>query len=74
MLANQLQHRGEVRHHAALEALSEAYAWIRETLRTWRQRIDERNRLIVLDDRMLQDIGLTRAEAIYLADKPFWRE
>ena len=38
MLANQLQQRGEVRHHAALEALGEAYAWIRETLRTWRQR------------------------------------
>ena len=26
------------------------------------------------DDRMLADIGLTRADAAFLSDKPFWRE
>jgi len=28
----------------------------------------------MLDDRMLEDIGITRAEAESLSRKPFWRE
>jgi uncharacterized protein YjiS (DUF1127 family) len=44
------------------------------TLRAWRQRLRERDQLARLDDRMLSDIGLTRADAEYLASKPFWRE
>jgi hypothetical protein len=27
-----------------------------------------------LDDRLLDDIGITRAEAEFLSCKPFWRE
>ena len=34
----------------------------------------ERDQLSRMDDRMLADIGLTRADAKYLSDKPFWRE
>ena len=40
----------------------------------WRRRIRERRELAGLSDRMLSDIGITRAEAQFLADKPFWRE
>jgi uncharacterized protein YjiS (DUF1127 family) len=43
-------------------------------LREWRRRIRDRNQLGTLSDLMLQDIGISRAEAQYLANKPFWRE
>jgi len=44
------------------------------TLREWRRRVHDRNQLGALSDSMLQDIGISRAEAQYLANKPFWRE
>jgi uncharacterized protein YjiS (DUF1127 family) len=43
-------------------------------LRLWRRRAKERAELASLDDRMLADIGIGRAEAQFLSDKPFWRE
>jgi len=43
-------------------------------LRAWRRRAKDRARLAALDDRMLADIGISRAEAQFLSDKPFWRE
>jgi len=39
----------------------------------WRRR-RSRNLLSQLDDYMLKDIGVTRAEARLEANKPFWRE
>lgn len=50
-------------------------AWTRafETLLVWQERAVERRRLFDLDQRMLRDIGLTRAEAEREAAKPFWR-
>jgi uncharacterized protein YjiS (DUF1127 family) len=44
------------------------------TLREWRRRIRDRGQLGSLSDTMLQDIGISRADAEYLASKPFWRE
>ena len=44
------------------------------TWREWRRRTRERSELAALDDRMLGDIGLTRADAEFLSNKPFWRE
>jgi len=43
-------------------------------LREWRRRSKDRAQLAALDDRMLTDIGISRAEAEFLANKPFWRE
>ena len=43
------------------------------TLREWRRRARDRGQLARLDDRMLRDIGLTRADAEFLCNKPFWR-
>ncbi len=43
-------------------------------LRQWRQRARERSQLAQLDERMLRDIGLSRTEAEYIINKPFWRE
>jgi uncharacterized protein YjiS (DUF1127 family) len=40
----------------------------------WAERAAERRHLAELDDHMLRDIGLNRADIAAVADKPFWRE
>jgi uncharacterized protein YjiS (DUF1127 family) len=62
------------RHRTAFDDLNDAAQSFFSTLRLWRRRLRERDQLSRLDDRMLKDIGITRAEALHLADKPFWRE
>jgi uncharacterized protein YjiS (DUF1127 family) len=47
---------------------------IGSTLRSWRRRLRERDQLARLDERMLADIGITRADAEFLINKPFWKE
>ncbi len=42
-------------------------------LLTWHERARQRRQLRGLSDRMLSDIGITRAEAEAEAEKPFWR-
>jgi len=44
------------------------------TFREWRRRARDRAELASLDNRMLRDIGLTRADAEFLSNKSFWRE
>jgi uncharacterized protein YjiS (DUF1127 family) len=39
----------------------------------WHQRARQRRQLLELSDQMLRDIGISRADAIGEADKPFWR-
>lgn len=46
---------------------------IREALREVKQRYRSRRDLLTLDDRMLKDIGISRADAVREGDKPFWR-
>jgi uncharacterized protein YjiS (DUF1127 family) len=43
-------------------------------LREWRQRRNGRFELARFDERMLRDIGLTRFDAEYEINKPFWRK
>jgi uncharacterized protein YjiS (DUF1127 family) len=43
-------------------------------LREWRRRSSDRAKLAMFDDRMLEDIGITRAEAESLSRKPFWSD
>lgn len=63
--------------HAAPIALAERraslLATLARTLRMWIARDRERRALRQLDDRLLDDIGVTRAQANAVADKPFWR-
>jgi uncharacterized protein YjiS (DUF1127 family) len=40
---------------------------------TWRQRSRQRQALAELDDRLLRDVGLSRADAARECAKPFWR-
>jgi len=44
-----------------------------ETLLSWRALKRGRRDLAALDDRILRDIGLTRADVEYEYSKPFWR-
>jgi uncharacterized protein YjiS (DUF1127 family) len=39
----------------------------------WRRRVADREHLLTLDDGMLRDIGLSRADIEVEASKPFWR-
>ncbi len=43
-------------------------------LHAWRSRWRARNELRELDDAVLRDIGLSRSQASFDADRPFWRE
>ena len=43
------------------------------TLLRWQERARQRAALAALDDRMLKDIGLTRADVTQEVSKPFWR-
>jgi uncharacterized protein YjiS (DUF1127 family) len=55
------------RTHAALR---HAVAVLRE----WRRRSRDRAALASFDDRMLRDIGVTRVDALFEINKPFWRK
>lgn len=53
----------------SLTALSHAV----DGILTWHERAKVRRHLMTLDDRLLKDIGITRAQAYQEAEKPFWR-
>jgi uncharacterized protein YjiS (DUF1127 family) len=40
---------------------------------TWHERARQRRQLRTLNDHMLRDIGLTRADVLAESSKPFWR-
>jgi len=42
-------------------------------LYVWQARIDERRELAGIDERLLKDAGITRADVMREASKPFWR-
>jgi uncharacterized protein YjiS (DUF1127 family) len=44
-----------------------------DTFALWHERDRQRRVLLTLDDRLLSDIGVTRAEAEGEAARPFWR-
>lgn len=44
-----------------------------DTVAEWTERRRQRRALEALPDHLLHDIGLSRADAVNEADKPFWR-
>ncbi len=46
---------------------------ILDTLLRWHHRVNERQALVKLDDRLLQDIGIERSQAVRESEKPFWQ-
>jgi uncharacterized protein YjiS (DUF1127 family) len=59
---------------ASLHRLRGLVRRVRAALREWRRRRNGRLELARLDERMLRDIGLTRFDAEYEINRPFWRE
>ncbi len=53
--------------------LAHGVGGIVDLLLTWHERARQRRHLRSLDDHMLRDIGLSRADLEVEADKPFWR-
>lgn len=50
-----------------------ALAAILELPFVWRERARQRRALLRMSDRMMDDIGISRSEALAEAAKPFWR-
>ena len=46
---------------------------LRALLLVWAQRARQRRQLAELSDRQLDDVGISRSEAMDEARKPFWR-
>ncbi len=44
-----------------------------DTLYEWQRRFSDRHHLQTLDDRLLADIGLSRADVNSESQKPFWQ-
>lgn len=44
-----------------------------DTILLWRERQRQRRALEALPDHLLSDIGVSRLDATYEAEKPFWR-
>ena len=45
-----------------------------QTVKTWRQRSITRAQLSGISARSLQDIGISRIDAVIESNKPFWEE
>jgi uncharacterized protein YjiS (DUF1127 family) len=63
------QARSPRRVRLGLRALERAA----DLLLTWQERAQQRHQLETLNDHMLRDIGLTRADVMAEATKPFWQ-
>ena len=61
------------RHVQGDNAIGSAFATPLKAVVQWHRRSSQRLALLGLDQRMLDDIGLNRAEAEAEAAKPFWR-
>ncbi len=50
-----------------------ALSAVADTVYLWQERAAQRAHLAALDDHRLKDLGISRAEALREAGKPFWR-
>ena len=56
-----------------LDTFSTAVIATANFVTTWYARAHQRHQLVGLESRMLDDIGVSRAEALTEFDKPVWR-
>lgn len=64
----------DARHgKSSTPTIAKAAAWVWEALVTWQERAGQRAHLAALSDRMLEDVGLTRADVQIEISKPFWK-
>lgn len=55
------------------ETLTAAMVRLIDCMVSWQKRAAERHHLSGLDDRLLKDMGLSRADVDQEISKPFWR-
>ncbi len=63
-----LTHQSMTNHHA-----SGYFAQLSETVHLWRRRYRARQELLQWSEHDLHDIGISRGDALFEAEKPFWR-
>jgi len=72
-----MSHSTIARHSAhgyhPMQAVSATLARLLRSFYAWNSRRQGNAQLLLLDDRELKDIGLSRAQALFQHDKPFWR-
>jgi uncharacterized protein YjiS (DUF1127 family) len=61
-------HESMTNHHG-----TGLFARLGETLHTWRERQQQRRELARWSERDLHDVGLSRSDIVFEAEKPFWR-
>ena len=57
----------------SLKGLSALIVSVTDTVLDWQERARQRHRLGQMDDHLLRDIGLSRADLEHESAKPFWR-
>ena len=57
----------------SLKGLNTLIVKATDTVLDWQERARQRHRLGEMDDHLLRDIGLSRADLEHEAAKPFWR-
>jgi uncharacterized protein YjiS (DUF1127 family) len=57
----------------SFKGLSTLIVKVTDTVLDWQDRARQRHRLGEMDDHLLRDIGLSRADLEHEAAKPFWR-
>jgi uncharacterized protein YjiS (DUF1127 family) len=62
----------DLRERGTARTLRKAAVSLMLALLRWHELAQQRRRLLGLDDRMLKDIGITRAEALREGRGPFW--
>jgi uncharacterized protein YjiS (DUF1127 family) len=72
-LAARLPGLGSARAVRQVRSWTSAVPRAARLLLIWRERARQRRHLQLLSDHMLRDIGLTRADVLAEASKPFWR-
>jgi uncharacterized protein YjiS (DUF1127 family) len=63
-----------VGHEEPASRFASRIAAVLRALIGWAERARQRRALLSLDDWMLKDIGLSRADVMREYDKPVWRE
>jgi len=60
-------------HYSSTAPLAGTFTAFNQIFATWRRRARERRELASLDHRTIRDLGLSRSEILFEANKPFWR-
>jgi uncharacterized protein YjiS (DUF1127 family) len=66
-------HAAPTRTPVAAGIVASAVAQVVETILSWQERAAQRHQLGQLNDAMLKDIGVSRADVEGEIAKPFWR-